>query len=423
MNKSNKKDKLYNVKCIIFVLSMFLGFSNSYFMIIAFLMAIYLMFSKFNSFYFLALVSSFSQVFKLDSSSISLFIFLPLIGIFPLIFYGVKNNKNIKLSSLVLVFLFCLYLLVFGRLNGEYIGFLQFIIPIVYSILLLSFHEINYEKAILFFSAGIIISGISSFIYMFIPGLEDRMILSIVKENGIIFADRLSGLKMNPNHYSLDINIALSCMLLNLMRSKNKFRDIVIISMLLFLGFSTLSRSFYAALLLLIILFILILIWQKKFFNWKVSVGLLFSSILSVFLLRDQLFNFLMRLSGANDDYTNGRADLFTEYLKDIFSSAYYFLFGHGLFAMNNKDLGTHNFYLELLFTIGIFGTIIFIMLLKSTFFSMKFMVISYIPLLILLFRGMAINLFLKDTLYILLIIIYAFMNNEKRKYLIADIL
>jgi hypothetical protein len=129
--------------------------------------------------------------------------------------------------------------------------------------------DINYEKVIFFFSVGVILSGLTSFFYSYIPGLEERMILSIVKENGIIFADRLSGLKMNPNHYSLDVNIALSCLLISLYWTTHKLRDLAYISILLFLGFSTLSRSFYAATFLTVVLFIFVAILKKSFFNWK----------------------------------------------------------------------------------------------------------------------------------------------------------
>ncbi|WP_429967246.1 hypothetical protein [Enterococcus sp. AZ173] len=282
--------------------------------------------------------------------------------------------------------------------------------------------DINYEKVIFFFSVGVILSGLTSFFYSYIPGLEERMILSIVKENGIIFADRLSGLKMNPNHYSLDVNIALSCLLISLYWTTHKLRDLAYISILLFLGFSTLSRSFYAATFLTVVLFIFVAILKKSFFNWKFFFSFTTVMIIGGMFLKDQISTFLTRFNGADNDFTNGRTDLFAEYVRDIFSDAYYFLFGHGLFAMSAKDLGTHNFFLELLFTIGFFGTIIFLFLLRSTFFSFKYKLISYIPLIIFLFRGMAINLFLKDTLYILLIVIYSFMiDSLQNRNLIKD--
>jgi hypothetical protein len=97
MIKPIKNDNLYIIECVIFVLSMFLGFGNRYFMVVAFIIAIYVMLTRIDSIYFLAFTSSFTQVFKIDSSSITLFSFLPLIGIITLVFYGVRNNKYLEI--------------------------------------------------------------------------------------------------------------------------------------------------------------------------------------------------------------------------------------------------------------------------------------------------------------------------------------
>ena len=99
------------------------------------------------------------------------------------------------------------------------------------------------------------------------------------------------------------------------------------------------------------------------------------------------------RLSG--DDISTGRFGIWEKYMGYIFSSPTTLFLGDGLKAPYYSGVAPHNTYIELIFYIGIFGTVIFAVALISIFRSRKIIAkrTAFNYVLIVTFLGMSATL------------------------------
>ena len=181
---------------------------------------------------------------------------------------------------------------------------------------------------------------------------------------------RFSGLIKDPNYYMtmLVAGMASLCKLKELEKVSTFWFCAQILVMALF-GIITYSKTFF---LMLFFLGGVYIIWQ--FWSRKVFKGMAFTIlgiVAGAYLLLSENSPFAVvmeRLTSSSSlsAITTGRTDLYIRYWNVITENIWNFLFGLGLSAPV-LGKGTHMLYLEMMYYVGLIGTI----LILSLFFSM----------------------------------------------------
>jgi len=266
------------------------------------------------------------------------------------------------------------------------------------------------------FSFGIILAATFGTMTEIFPSIshyigEEAILRTISRER----IHRFSGLYNNPNFFTMDITIALACWICLFLADKAKKFDFVFVIFLISYGLMSISNSFILALAILILLFVLQL--AKKSIVKLFSFGIIFIFIifLAYHFIDDQvIYGYIDRVTRAGNfadisEITTGRSDLWQFYIEYIFSSLYSLFFGFGIGVSLYQS--AHNFFLEILFNLGVIGTIIYIFNIYCAFDLRKIKNIKgsyvFIPLIMFLFRAYAINLLLRDnTLFFIALIV-----------------
>ena len=419
-----KKENLINYLLIIDIILYILGAAYlNYFSLIALILSIYLIckFDIQHSIELCALSAPIAGIMKFVTS-ISLFNFIYLIVVIKILL----NNK-LKISKYFLVYIMVMifegiYSIAIQSfsVSGEIISFvigMAFLGIVVSSDIQFDLHAII-EK----FSISLIISAFLDIFSSYFPGISKYLVAATFKlESGEKLA-RLSGFIGNPNHYSVALNVSIMCFLVYVISEKKKKRDILFLFALCGIGIYTLSKSFMLAFILSIIV-ILVFMLNKSPKKWVklILAGVILAFILTKFVDVNYIYTMIGRLdiSGVNDlnTFTTGRVARYEVYIKYILSNMRVLLFGDGLY--NTLEFASHNFYLEMIYYIGIVGTMILLILFSKLRLNKyrcgKSNWIYYTPMLIFLFRGMAVNLVTSIIFPIYMIIIYLFVEEGKR--------
>ena len=319
------------------------------------------------------------------------------------------TKKKLSLPFLIGVGAFGLYaLLPIGEYNGGF--WIKLLI-----ILLLAFFlnlYMNYRKEMsiknnlgvlaisLFISAAVYLT------YFISPYMQTKTIW-YHGENYI----RFSCLLVNPNTLAMLCEICLS--LLTYFILSNKFTWVDVISYVIFavLGISTLSKTFLILFgIMLIILLIYLLRRFKTEILWVVGV-LCFGLVILIVFKSDFLFTYLERFMSVDPSeltfreilnvITTGRYDLWTGVLDYLFMNPLALIFGRGLGAPLVESMSAHNFYISLIYEVGIVGTILFFGMFISMIVyynkknKIKFAYAIFVPLIIIGMLMMVEDLFL----------------------------
>jgi hypothetical protein len=189
------------------------------------------------------------------------------------------------------------------------------------------------------------------------------------------------GANYNPNALGLISIISISGLLqLNIGNRVRKI-DLMMIGLLLFFGFLTMSRSF---LLCTIVCFIMFICAGKRSFDVKLKKILVSAAIMvGVYFILKECFPYIYNRILARlleSDISNGRIELFGFYNNHIFSSFKHAFFGVGMqdlyLKMHNiygsVDNVCHNGIQEIIVVWGIPGLIVFIIYIITFFRASK---------------------------------------------------
>lgn len=172
---------------------------------------------------------------------------------------------------------------------------------------------------------------------------------------------RFQGLFRDPNYYMtmLLISIALIVVLfMNQYISRKVF--VGSISVLVFFGALTYSKTFLIVLAIFVLFLIIRLFLSGHFF---IGIGSILLTTLAAIVLSDTLFSVVLYRIFSSDnlyDLTTGRSELLIEYLTEITKSASTFFFGVGLSA-DILERGTHNLFLEIVYYLGFIGLLLIV--------------------------------------------------------------
>lgn len=202
----------------------------------------------------------------------------------------------------------------------------------------------------------------------------------------------------NPNGLGFICNLAISGLLLLIVKNKHKFIDIVFIGLLMLYGFLTMSRSFFICCAFIFVLFSLskgasISSLLKAIVFMSIIIALVYGIMINYapFILEKFMDRFLER------DISGGRFDLIKFYNTHLMSEYKYIFFGIGIQNMlykiftiyNITNIGVpHNGIQEILVVWGIPGIALFISyiycLIKSSLDEVKkHRLANFIPLLL----------------------------------------
>lgn len=429
MDKENKKKKGYfilflNILILIFLLTAGMT-SNVCTLLCAIFISIMFFFQTPNEITSeLFLFYPFYNLFKFGGVGISYYNIILAAAVLSMILKKI-NRGTIKKIGLII--LFCLYMIIVNLIQQNTLEVMtilgDYLIPFCLVILVFSNkNEISFKNVVIYYSIGLVISSLCGLGIIPLKNLN-YYISPVHYRFGGIRLMRLQGLVGNPNYFSLDLNMAISCILISLFDLNKKIYKIILILILIIFGVATLSKSFILALLISII-FIL-------FFNIKkINASTIFFIIIPILFLcvffatKSNYFSLLInRLAeggGDIDSFTSSRSTIWFAYIEYIFSNLDVFFIGAGISSnyliVNSTMHAMHNTYIEIIYYLGIFGFIFLFFMIKNSGMIPKERIAkkNYLPLIILCVRLFAINIFAREAFCICIILVGLAINSSK---------
>ncbi len=354
----------------------------------------------------------FANIIKIQPGQISFFTFFFLI-------YVVRTL--LKKGALKRVFLISLLFFVGYSLVFSGIGKIIVILTMACGFAMIhdtcQSDEYDYYEVLYAFCFGIIISSSLGLLKDTLPIINSFIREATQKVGDKEYVERFVGLNTNPNYYTMDISVALSCLTVVMSTSKPRKLHIVLFATLSVFGLMSVSKSFLVvwAVLLMMLLLYGIRNGGTSFIKLILIFGV--TAVLIYCFAQESIDTYIYRLTedSGNDisGLTTGRTDIWVIYLKTIIKNERILLFGAGLGEILHK--ATHNTYLEAFYNVGIVGIVFWFFVFKMSIaiksFPRKF--IYYIPAVILLIRFMGISLFVHDCLWYYLVIISLSLKSE----------
>ncbi|WP_411738685.1 hypothetical protein [Peribacillus sp. S4] len=412
------------IKCSAIAVLILLGINIPYLNVVALLLAcLFIFFGSVTEILGILLFTlSFSPIFKLQPGGITFFNFLILAAILKLLF----NNRSLKFSykELIIIIVFTCYALTFGGMDAM----VRAINLVMYFVLMLLVFKqnkiIELRSILLFFSVGIILASVTGLFSDYIPGLSSFMNQTKLKLEPGEYVIRFSGIQSNPNFFTMDISIALAGWFGLVVSGRAKPFDYILIIMLSVFGIMSLSKSFLVIYLVLLLL-VLIIFAKQSIRGLIKGVFIVAIVIVGIYIFVDKEYinAFLSRLLEDNSSnaslssVTTGRYDIWMSYIGYIFSDIKVLLFGEGIGAEYYASKASHNYFIETIYYLGAIGSIIYLICIINVFpkrnLSVKRSLVNYLPVIMLMVRGTAINLIFRENLFFYFIIIAVILNTN----------
>ena len=327
--------------------------------IVFILNAIYFVFSSSEKIFFqLFFLLPFAAIFKLSTSSSSMFTYLELVAV--IIF--VSRLKKINLTFLILWFIFVIYLII--GCNAQYTVLIkQAIIPLLFYCFF-SICRPDIYKFVINYTFSLVLS---SFIALFgdrIPNMRDYIsYIEAYELNNDV--ERFSALYYDPNYYSLNLIVIISVLAVLFVYKRITIPKFILsVAIISAFGAQTVSKSFLVMLGVVLVLFV-----YNLFANGKVVwgiVGLLAIIWIIILLLSGKISIFNNVVERFNQgfqkgDLTTNRVNIWSNYFEYFQANPWKTLFGSGAGAQYLNDVAAHNTYIDFIYYYGIFGSIIYI--------------------------------------------------------------
>ncbi|QTE74995.1 hypothetical protein JS518_03655 [Clostridiales bacterium FE2010] len=282
--------------------------------------------------------------------------------------------------------------------------------------------KINGELMIWSYCSGLCLSCLVAKFRDSLPLIKQFLSIDIgqLKLSESSYAERFSGLQPNPNYLSLDITMAICCIIVLILLRKAKATDWVLLISLFVFGLMTISQSFIVGIIPLMILWILFSSKQGIGRSIKISIAVLCILAFLYLFARDYISLFLFRFEQKQGKslarVTTGRSDIWIEYVQAIVSSPKILFVGNGLNTLVESGNGAHNTYLELIFSLGICGSLLYLILILFALKGIYRVSMLKIPIIVLLIRLFAITMTTWDNIWIYFIMFICISNSEENK-------
>ena len=165
------------------------------------------------------------------------------------------------------------------------------------------------------------------------------------------------------------------------------------------------SKSFLITWIFLIICWLFISIKQGVRKTVKFIIVAIVGAMVIYFFAYEYINTYLYRLlgdsAGTLESITTGRTEIWASYFNEILDNIKILFFGNGLNTISETiGMGTHNTYLETLFSLGIIGTIIMLISLRFSIGKIELKQGVWIPILVLMIRMFALGMLTYDNLW-----------------------
>lgn len=345
-----------------------------------------------------------ATILKMGVDSMTFFTILFLLTILKMVMY----YGGIPWQLCIWVLILCIYYVLFSGFNQ-----LTTIITMAAGLLMISFirqDSIDANQAVVTYSLGICFASALALLKESLPIVNRFARNMAIKLGEGNYSTRFSGLHGNPNYYTLDIIIVISALIvLMYTRKPQKIHFFCIVTLSVF-GLMSVSKSFLLTWMILIACWFGISMKQGAGNVIKFAfIGIMTAAVV-YFFAYDFVNSYLLRFqndsSGNLKSITTGRSDIWLAYIHEIAGNLKILLLGNGLNTVGKIRKGTHNTYLECLFSLGIVGTTLFLYTVKESMGKILTSKIMWIPLAALLFRMFAIGILTYDNLWFYLAVL-----------------
>ena len=365
-------NKMTIIMPIVIIVLIILGMKNMFFSFLALLgCAVYMILSDETEYImFLFFLMPIAQIFKMSPNGTSFFTFIELLFV---IFHFIKTKGSISYEQ-VLSILLVLYVIICEciALSVDALRTIKFFLNLILLTIFLE-PEIqkNSDNIFIYYILGFIVSGlIGQFGSLYFP--VNQYVGTIIERtiNGEI--TRYAGLYTDPNYFSVNL-IICACLSVFLYHRKR----ICLAVFLAFIGFivyfigNTNSKSALLMLALPVFSYTWLQIKNRKAFGLIISCILLAIGIYLISLGRISLFNNVIgRINAVYnkgiDRLTTGRYKIWLDYLDYFMNNAQFLLIGKGVGIYLLDGKAAHNTYIDLLYQLGLIGSVIYIRILVS---------------------------------------------------------
>ena len=362
-------DNRLKCNCIALAILFLINCFVPYFSIVAYLLTVVLIMfeSKQNGFSLIVFCIPFCAIDD-HISMIALFVVLLVYVVkqYIIMFFFDKKKINWYVFATMLVF-FIYSVMPIGEYNmGWAVKLLIMMLLALILNLFVNYKEIlNLKFNLNFLAIGLIISS-AYFLTCFLSPIIRNKPLSTMNEGFI----RFSALLVNPNALAMICEVSLGLLTIYLLQDKFEWTDIMSYVIFSVLGLSTFSKTF---LILFSIMFIIMAIYCLKRYKLKAFYTFLIIGFVAliIFLLKRNVFIMYLRrfttsIDSDFDSYeyildvaTTGRYQLWLTVLDFMFTHPLVLVFGNGFGAPLIASLSAHNFYISLIYELGIVGTLL----------------------------------------------------------------
>lgn len=271
-----------------------------------------------------------------------------------------EKKKYIALGIAVLVFLIYCALISVGNIGKRYNLMARGFILIFFCCVVKE--KISFKLVVYFFIAGILTASLIGLFANFIPEFAERNTKYTIGN-----ITRFSALTFNPNRLSAHVCLAIPAILIINLRKQIPVKLFIPLFMIMLgIGFSTISRTFFVVFSISFVAYIGLKIWKEKKSSIKPLAIIL--SIIAITCLC--VAPFIMKGFGrfAESNQGSGRIALWIDYLKEWFSSPKTFFFGRGFYIEGTHP---HNVFVFLLARTGLVGFLLFCTLIFTLIFTL----------------------------------------------------
>ena len=311
----------------------------------------------------LAFFLPWAPLIKIRPGTISMYTVVLLAALLILFLRNIKHFPVLHFFPAVLLFALTVSV---KTVTNEPIdkGFIIFFCCLMLFPLVASEKEKKYDfyALVLFFALGIITSALSAKQLMVFPTISRYIVIHSYQS-----ITRLSGYYGDPNFYSAHITAAIAGMLVLMFNERKASRRIllyVLLAVLLYCGFLSVSKTFALIMICIILFWILEVMFRRGKVSSKIMlilallVGCAF--VLSSVLFTDLIDMIVSRFidSGSSlSDLTTGRTDIWNSYFREFEEYPAVLIFGKGFTDELVNDSASHNIIVQSIYQFGLIGT------------------------------------------------------------------
>lgn len=373
-----------------------------------------------NKIEYLLYFISWVYVIKFDFNQFSLFLVMSVIYCIVSVIYIIKKRYNKILLTYILGILLILIYTTFSLLmSGTYsiistYGFLLNYLVIAIACIFVK-EQYKFIQYTYMYTIGLLVGCLVRLLGTIFPTIEiyiqNMTRINTVLTNGNLYV-RFAGLDLDPNYFSIQILIAISCLSVLIMYDKREsIKSSILIVVLSIFGLLSLSKMFLITFLLYLILIFIILLKTNIKKSIKYLISLLCIASIVGYYFYDYFYEaFLFRFIGKGNhisDITTGRSDIWISYIEEIFKNIKNIFIGKGIASEFLDGHISHNMYLIAIYKLGIIGIIIFLVFILILFRNLKYQMkilnsinilsINLLPLYIILVANLTLDSFLMD--------------------------